>query len=112
MARYTTEFLIHTPYYKEGFSYQTGAGGASLASTGILAEHMRKDGIHMGLALGGITKTMCDMMDEGLIDRIVDAQVFDTGAIESIKNHPGRHIEISTSEYAYPFKKASYVNNL
>lgn len=67
MARYTTEFLIHTPYYKEGFSYQTGAGGASLASTGILAEQMRKDGIHMGLALGGITKTMCDMMDEGLI---------------------------------------------
>lgn len=112
MARYTTEFLIHTPYYKEGFSYQTGAGGASLASTGILAEHMRKDGIHMGLALGGITKTMCDMMDEGLIDRIVDAQVFDTGAIESIKNHPGRHIEISTSEYADPFNKASYVNHL
>ena len=66
----------------------------------------------MGLALGGITKTMCDMMDEGLIDRIVDAQVFDTGAIESIKNHPGRHIEISTSEYADPFNKASYVNHL
>ena len=68
--------------------------------------------LFVGLALGGITKTMCDMMDEGLIDRIVDAQVFDTGAIESIKNHPGRHIEISTSEYADPFNKASYVNHL
>jgi citrate lyase subunit alpha/citrate CoA-transferase len=112
MARYTTEFLVHTPFYKDGFTYQTGAGGASLASTGYLAEHMRRDGIHMGLALGGITKTMCDMMDEGLIDRIVDAQVFDTGAIENIKAHPDRHIEISTSEYADPFNKGSYVNNL
>jgi citrate lyase subunit alpha/citrate CoA-transferase len=112
MAKYTTEFLIHTPWYKEGFTYQTGAGGASLASTGILAEHMREDNIHMGLALGGITKTMCDMLDEGLIDKIIDAQVFDTGAIESIKRCPDRHIEISTSEYADPFNKGAFVNNL
>jgi citrate lyase subunit alpha/citrate CoA-transferase len=32
MAKYTTEFLVHTPYYyKNGFAYQTGAGGASLS---------------------------------------------------------------------------------
>ena len=29
MADYCTQFVIHTPYFKEGFSYQTGVGGAS-----------------------------------------------------------------------------------
>lgn len=28
MADYCTQFVIHTPYFKEGFSYQTGVGGA------------------------------------------------------------------------------------
>ncbi len=43
----------------------------------------------MGLALGGITKTMCDMMDEGpRLTVIVDAQVFDTGAIEEADVYP------------------------
>ena len=112
MAKYTTEFLIHTPYYKNGFAYQTGAGGASLASTAILADYLRKDNIHIGLGLGGVTKAMCDLQDEGLVDKIVDCQDFDLGGIEGIKNHPDKHIEISTSEYADPFNKGSYVNKL
>jgi citrate lyase subunit alpha/citrate CoA-transferase len=112
MAKYTTEFLVHTPYYKDGFSYQTGAGGASLASTAILADYLRKDNIHIGLGLGGVTKAMCDLQDEGLVEKIVDCQDFDLGGIEGIKNHPDKHIEISTSEYADPFNKGSYVNKL
>lgn len=111
MARYTTEFLVSTPYFKNGFSYQTGAGGASLASTSILATYMRERNVHMGLALGGITKAMTDLLEEGLIDKIVDAQDFDLGAIESIKKNPN-HIEMSTSEYADPFNKGAFVNQL
>jgi len=111
MARYTTEFLINTPYFKNGFSYQTGAGGASLASTSILAKYLRERNVHMGLALGGITKAMTDLLEEGLIDKIVDAQDFDLGAIESIKKNPN-HIEMSTSEYADPFNKGAFVNQL
>ena len=111
MAKYTTEFLVHTPYYKEGFSYQTGVGGASIASTKFLAEHLRKDNIHMGLALGGIAKPMCDLLDEGLINKMVDTQDFDMGAIENIKTNPN-HLEITASEYADPFNKGAYVNKL
>lgn len=33
MADYCTQFVINTPYFKDGFSYQTGVGGASIAST-------------------------------------------------------------------------------
>ncbi|MCH3913953.1 MAG: citrate lyase subunit alpha [Acidaminococcaceae bacterium] len=111
MAKYTTEFLVHTPYYKEGFTYQTGVGGASIASTKILAEHLRKDNIHIGLALGGIAKPMCDLLDEGLIDKMVDTQDFDMGAIENIKTNP-KHMEITASEYADPFNKGAFVNKL
>ena len=51
------------------------------------------------------------LLEEGLIETLVDTQDFDTIAIESIKNNP-RHFEISASEYANPFNKGAYVNQL
>ena len=111
MAKYTTEFLVHTPYYKDGFTYQTGVGGASIASTKLLADHLRKDNIHISVGLGGISKPMCDLLDEGLVEKIVDTQDFDMDAIENIKTNPN-HIEITASEYADPFNKGAYVNKL
>lgn len=111
MADYCTQFVIHTPYFKEGFSYQTGVGGASIASTISLGKIMEERGIHMGLGLGGITTPMCELLEKGLIKKLVDTQDFDLGAIESIKTNPN-HIEISASEYANPFNKGAYVNKL
>lgn len=111
MADYCTQFVINTPYFKEGFSYQTGVGGASIASTISLGKIMEERGIHMGLGLGGITTPMCNLLEKGLCRKIVDTQDFDLGAIESIKKNPN-HIEISASEYADPFNKGAYVNKL
>ena len=65
----------------------------------------------MGFAIGGITQPMCELLDEGLVKCVVDAQAFDQASIESIKNNP-RHFEISTSEYANPMNKGAYVNKL
>lgn len=111
MADYCTQFVINTPYFKDGFSYQTGVGGASIASTISLGKIMEERGITMGLGLGGITTPMCELLEKGLIKTIVDTQDFDLGAIESIKKNPN-HIEISASEYANPFNKGAYVNKL
>lgn len=111
MADYCTKFVINTPYFKEGFSYQTGVGGASIASTISLGKIMEERGIHMALGLGGITTPMCELLSKGLINKIVDTQDFDLGAIESVKNNPN-HIEITASEYANPFNKGAYVNKL
>ena len=111
MADYCTQFVINTPYFKEGFSYQTGVGGASIASTISLGKIMEERGIHMGLGLGGITTPMCNLLEKGLVKTLVDTQDFDMGAIESIKKNPN-HIEISASEYANPFNKGAYVNKL
>ncbi len=111
MADYCTKFVVNTPYFKEGFSYQTGVGGASIASTISLGKIMEERGIHMGLGLGGITTPMCELLAKGLVNKLVDTQDFDQGAIESIKTNPN-HFEISASEYANPFNKGAYVNKL
>lgn len=111
MADYCTKFVINTPYFKDGFSYQTGVGGASIASTISLGKIMEERGIRMGFGVGGITTPMCELLERGLIRTLVDTQDFDLGAIESIKNNPN-HIEISASEYANPMNKGAYVNRL
>ena len=66
----------------------------------------------MSFGVGGLTKPMADLLDRDLTDLLVDTQDFDLGAVESIKKHPDRHIEISASEYANPFNKGAYVNKL
>ncbi len=111
MAGYCMQFMTESPYFKDGFSFQTGAAGATLAVNAMLGPVLREKGLRMGFAIGGITKPMCDLLDQGLVRRIVDAQAFDLGAIESLRTNPN-HFEISTSEYANPMNKGAYVNKL
>lgn len=111
MAEYCTKIIAQSPYFKDGFSFQTGGGGAALAVNGMLKPYMQEKGIQMGFAIGGIMQAMCALMDEGFVRRIVDAQVFDTAAIQHIRDNPN-HVEISTSEYANPMNKGAYVNKL
>ncbi len=111
MAQYCTDFVVQTPYFKEGFSYQTGVGGASIASTISMAKVMRERGIHMAFGVGGIAKPMCDLLDEGLCRVLVDTQDFDEDAIENMVTNPN-HFYITAGEYASPFNKGAYVNKL
>ena len=111
MADYCAKVIAKSPYFKDGFSYQTGGGGPSLAVNTLLKPYMVEKNIKMGFVIGGITKPVCDLLEEGLVRCIVDAQDFDLGAIESIKKNPN-HYEISTSEYANPMNKGAYVNKL
>ena len=111
MAEYCTRLISESPYFKDGFSFQTGAGGASLAVNTMLRPILEEKGIKLGFAIGGITRPMCELLDAGLVRKIVDAQAFDTFAIESLRTNPN-HIEISTSEYANPMNKGAFVNRL
>lgn len=111
MARYCTKLMEDSPYFRDGFSFQTGAGGASLAVNTMLRPIMEEKNIHMSFAIGGITKPMCDLLDAGLVRNIVDAQAFDLGTVESLKNNPN-HYEITTCEYADPMNRGAFVNRL
>ena len=110
MADYCTKFVVNTPYFKEGFSYQTGVGGASIASTISLAKVMKERNIRMRFGVGGLTKPMCDLLINGQVDALLDTQDFDLAAVESVKDL--HHFRISAGEYANPFNKGAVVNKL
>ncbi len=110
MADYCTQVVINTPYFKDGFSYQTGVGGASIASAASLAEIMKERGIKMGFAVGGMSKGMVDMLDAGLCGKLLDTQDFDLFAVNSVRKP--NHCYISAGAYANPFNKGAFVNKL
>ncbi len=110
MADYCTNFVVNTPYFKDGFSYQTGVGGASIASTISLAKIMKERNVRMRFGVGGLTKPMCDLLENGQVDALLDTQDFDLDAVESVMNP--KHFRISAGEYADPFNKGAVVNKL
>jgi citrate lyase subunit alpha / citrate CoA-transferase len=111
IARYAAEVMVHSGYFKQGFSLQTGSGASSTAATRFLEQHMRRKGITASFALGGITGGIVDLHKKGLIDRVIDTQSFDADAAESLGTSPN-HFEISTNQYANPTAKACYCDQL
>lgn len=111
MAETATKVIEASGLLRDGFSFQTGAGGASLATSKYLKEIMLRDKIKGSFALGGITSYMVDMLEAGCFEKLLDVQCFDLGAVESIKKNPN-HIEISASEYASPINPDAAVNKL
>lgn len=111
IAENVADLMSYTPYFKDGFSFQTGAGGTSLAVTRFLKQRMDEKGIKMGWALGGITGQMVELMEEGYIGKLMDTQSFDVASVSSVHTNPN-HMEITTSQYANPFNKGAYVNYL
>jgi citrate lyase subunit alpha/citrate CoA-transferase len=112
MAENCAKVIAATPYFKDGFSFQTGVGGPSLAVNRFLEEYMIQKNIKMGFALGGMGGNICDLMDKGLVGKLLDTQDFDMKAIQHLADHPDKHLEISTSEYASAANKGAYVNKL
>lgn len=111
MAETAAKVMAATPWFKDGFSFQTGAGGPSLTVNRFIEPLMRERGIRMRWAIGGITGSICELMDKGLVDAILDTQDFDVAAIEHIGKSP-HHFEISASEYANPANKGALINKL
>ncbi len=111
LAQNAAKVIINSGYFKEGFSIQTGSGGASLAAVKYIRESMISQGIHASYALGGITAHMVKMHEEGLIKRLIDVQSFDKVAAESLRNNPF-HKEVSANEYASADEPGSAVHYL
>lgn len=111
IAQLTAKVIQHSGYFKPGFSFQTGAGGASLAVAAFVREIMLQKGIKGSFGLGGITGYMVNMLKEGLFHTLFDTQGFDVATVDSLKTNPN-HIEISAGFYADPFNKGCIVNNL
>ena len=99
MAENVAKVIASTPYFKEGFSFQTGVGGPSLAANLFLEKYMDERGIKMGWAIGGICGPMVELLKKGKVGKVIDVQDFDLDAV-------------SASQYANPANKGAFVNKL
>lgn len=111
MAKNAAKVIAASGLLQDGFSFQTGAGGASLAAASFLKDMMKREGIRGSFGLGGITGYMVDMLREGCFEKLLDVQCFDLKAVQSIREDP-RHMEISADRYAGARSKSSVTDNL
>ena len=111
IARRAQEAILASGLLREGFNYQTGAGGASLAASVYLRDDMRRLKLRGGFLLGGITRYMVAMLEEGLFETVYDVQCFDLASVASLGRNAG-HREIAADTYARPGKGGCCVDYL
>ncbi len=101
IAELTARFCERAGIIREGFSFQAGAGGTSLAVGEYFRKVMKEKGIRGRFARGGSNKYLVSMLEEGMIDYILDGQTFDLEGVRSMAQNP-RHIWTS------PFTSYNY----
>lgn len=111
MASHAAKVIEASGLLTDGFSFQTGAGGASLAAAKFLKDIMLEKRIQGSFGLGGITGYMVDMLRAGCFRSLMDVQCFDLEAVESLRTDP-RHQEISAMQYASPSSRSAVVDSL
>jgi len=101
IAEMAVQFAIEAGIVKDGFSFQAGAGGTSLAFAVFLRDFMRQHNVRASFVRGGSTKYLTDMLEEGLTGYILDGQTFDLDGVRSMRENP-RHQNTS------PFTSYNY----
>lgn len=94
IAEMTAEFVKAAGIIKNGFSFQAGAGGISLAFLKYVKKVMKDTNVKARFIRGGSTKEMVEMLEEGLTDYILDGQAFDMEGVRSMKEN-SRHVSTS-----------------
>lgn len=111
IAKDTAKLIEDLGYIKDGMSFQTGAGGTSLAVAEEMKKRMLNKHIKGSFASGGITSFLVEMQHLGLFERLYDVQCFDLEAVESYKSNPN-HIPMNSSKYGNPYEVDPIVNQL
>ena len=111
IAQKVVDVIAASRRFRNGFSFQTGAGAISIACTQFLADRVREHQIQAGFALGGITAGIIDMYDQGLVRCVACSQSFDAVAATAIASRPGV-MEIDNADYANSFSRGCYLQRL
>jgi len=101
IAELTTRLCREAGLIKNGFSFQAGAGGTSLAIAYYFKQIMREKNVKARFARGGSNQYLVKMLEEGLVDYILDGQTFDLEGVRSMRENP-RHVDTS------PFTSYNY----
>lgn len=110
IARDSAKLVESVGLVKDGFSFQTGAGGTSLAVADYLKAIMKSKQVKGSFASGGITGYFTSMLEDGLFENLWDVQCFDLAAINSLSKNE-MHYEMSASKYGNPYENC-IVNDL
>ncbi len=105
------DVIEHSGLFADGFSFQTGAGGISLAAAQFLKEKMLDKKIAGSFIMGGTTKFSVDLLESGCFAALLDVQCMDLAAVTSLSRNPC-HREISNAQYAGPHAKSCVVQSL
>ena len=111
IAKDTVKLMDALGYIKDGLTFQSGAGGISIAVAKLLKEQMIKYSVKGHFASGGVTQYLVEMLEENLFEKLYDVQCFDLKAVESYKKN-ANHIPMSASKYANPNEADPIVNQL
>lgn len=101
LAEQTALFCEAAGIIKEGFSFQSGAGGTSLAVGEYFRKIMLKKGVKARFARGGSNKYLVSMLEEGLVDYILDGQTFDLEGVRSMAENPSHMWTSPFTSYNY-----------
>lgn len=101
IAEYAARFVEEAGISRDGFSFQAGAGGTSLAFSIFLGEMMRERNVKARFARGGSNQYLVKMLEEGLVEYILDGQTFDLEGVRSMRENQN-HVNTS------PFTSYNY----
>ncbi len=101
IAELALRFVTAAGLVSNGFSFQAGAGGTSLAFAIFLRDFMREHNIHARFMRGGSTRYMTGMLEEGLVDFLLDGQTFDLEGVRSMRENPAHQDTSPFTSYNY-----------
>ncbi|MFO8055117.1 MAG: citrate lyase subunit alpha [Bacteroidales bacterium] len=87
IAELTARFCDVAGIIRDGFSFQSGAGGTALAVGEFFAQIMKKRNIKARFIRAGSNKYPVKMLEEGLTDYILDGQTFDLEGVRSMREN-------------------------
>ena len=96
---------------KDGMSFQSGAGGISLAVTKYLGDMLEDKNVTASFAIGGITKHLIDIYEKGRIKTLYFGQCFDPQSAHYISKNTGVPT-LNVGHYADPISKGRSVDSL
>ena len=111
IAENTAAVIAASGLLEDGFAFQTGAGGISLATAAAVGREMRARQVVGSFACGGITGFHVEMLEAGLFRALMDVQCFDLAAVASYSRN-ANHMAMSASAYAGPHVGGAVVDRL
>ena len=104
LAELTARFCEAAGIIRNGFSFQSGAGGTSLAVSEYFRKIMKEKNIKARFARGGSNKYLVEMLREGIVEYILDGQTFDMDGVNSMAENPGHVWTSPFTSYNYHSK--------